>query len=345
MIPIVISSNDKILIIAPHPDDECIGVGGILAAYPEKCSVYIMTDGAQGHGSLSSNECKKIRRTEFIEEMKYLGIESYSFANIPDGTLINHLNCMEQIKLNEYSKIFVTGIKDGHSDHTAAFYSIINTINLQENHKAEVYVYEVHKELLEPTHYFDITEYLGKKERAISFHKSQLMAIPYDRLSRLNAELRALQNRQPYRYWECYEKVDPQKIIENVSETERDLSKFKQFYNLLTRWMLKGHTGRLVEVLIKKYDVIECSIYGYAELGQILEKQLSDSDILVRNVMDKKVRGKTKSGIEIINPIDGRDKNVSVIVTAIYYFDEIEAELTCMGYIHIYSLYEIISNL
>lgn len=44
-----IKCDDKILIIAPHPDDECIGCGGLLSLYPEKCSVVVMTDGSQGN--------------------------------------------------------------------------------------------------------------------------------------------------------------------------------------------------------------------------------------------------------------------------------------------------------
>ena len=47
-LPIVIDSEDKIAIIAPHPDDECIGVGGILSLYPELCDVFVLTDGRYG---------------------------------------------------------------------------------------------------------------------------------------------------------------------------------------------------------------------------------------------------------------------------------------------------------
>ena len=43
-----IKENDKILVIAPHPDDECIGVGGVLSLYPELCTVILLTNGSRG---------------------------------------------------------------------------------------------------------------------------------------------------------------------------------------------------------------------------------------------------------------------------------------------------------
>ena len=46
------SSKDRILIVAPHPDDEAIGCGGILALYGDQCDVLILTDGSKGKSKL-----------------------------------------------------------------------------------------------------------------------------------------------------------------------------------------------------------------------------------------------------------------------------------------------------
>lgn len=52
VIPLSVSNQDKIVIIAPHPDDECIGTGGLLALYPTLCDVIVLTDGRQGQKRL-----------------------------------------------------------------------------------------------------------------------------------------------------------------------------------------------------------------------------------------------------------------------------------------------------
>ena len=39
-------------------------------------------------------------------EMEYLGIDDYRIIGITDGTLMNYLDCMIDIPLKKYSKIF-----------------------------------------------------------------------------------------------------------------------------------------------------------------------------------------------------------------------------------------------
>lgn len=344
---LVISDDDNILIVAPHPDDECIGAGGILSKYADKCSVIVLTDGCQGQGNQSIEECRNQRQYEFRSEMEYFGINDYRCLGITDGTLISHLDCLKDISMNEYSKIFVTSSVDGHADHTAAYHCVLRALMAQKNIEMEVYLYEVHKELLNPTHFLNITDCIDRKLKAIRLHNSQLSSIPYDRFAEITAEHRGIQNRQPNSLWEMYQKVEltNRDASGKEIEKEQELSKFKQFYQILTKWMLNDDSQALYNTLRDKYSVSRCIIYGYAELGQILEKKLLKSSIQIDQILDKRCFGLSNLGITINRPEDINEYDVPIIVTATYYYEDIKKELQALGHKYIYSLFEIVTNL
>lgn len=49
---VIIKSTDRILVIAPHADDESIGCGGMLSLYGPQCDILLLTDGRKGHTKL-----------------------------------------------------------------------------------------------------------------------------------------------------------------------------------------------------------------------------------------------------------------------------------------------------
>ena len=306
--------HDNILIIAPHPDDECIGPGGVLSEFPDQCS---------------------------IVEMKSIGVERYYWLGYPDGMLMNYLNCLDGFNLKQYTKIFVTGENDGHADHTAAYRCTIHALKKQNVKSCEVYQYEIHSSLQRPTHYLDITEYIHKKEELIRFHQSQLEIIPYDEYIRVESIYRAIQNRMPGKMIEVYKKIISfGSLVEENSLVENELQKFKVFYNVLVDWLMEADS-EVVQNWCTNNQITEVIIYGYAELGKILEKQLIKCGVKVAYILDQKIT-QTCSEVFIYKPGNENIRDIPVIVTAIYYYDSIKNELEERGYTKIVSLQSIV---
>ena len=80
-------------------------------------------------------------------------------------------------------------------------------------------------------------------------------------------------------------------------------------------------------------------------MGNLLYKELLNSDIVVTCILDKRTIKSHNIGVEILNPIDGDRTSDAVIVTAIYYYDEIKIELEELGYRNIVSLQNLIEEL
>lgn len=340
-----IKKDDKILIVAPHPDDECIGAGGILVMYPALCKVIVLTDGRQGQGEVAPEIEKEIRRQEFVREMQFLQIADYQMLEYEDGTLMQNTDCLERIDLSSYSKIFVTGIHDNHPDHTAACISVFQALQYQKIDKVEIYLYEIHAPLREVTHLLDITDVMQQKQNLIRFHQSQLGTLPYDRLAKSMAEYRALQNRMKDRFVEAFTYMSSEKIPNDSSiELEQRLQKSILFYWLLTRWMGYKIDGQNTAELLTALGYSTVAVYGYAEIGKLLCRELRQSKVKVAYVLDKKVKKTEKEDLLVYIPGDNLPKVDAVIVTAVYYYTEIKKELLQLGFNNIISFNELIGK-
>lgn len=341
-----IKKDDKILILAPHPDDECIGAGGIIALYPQQCEIIVLTDGRLGQGMVAPEEEKAIRKSEFIAEMKEAGVKKYQMLDFEDGTLMQHQDCLEAFDFSIYTKIFVTGMQDIHADHTAGYMSVYNALKKQKIHGIELYLYEVHAPLQEPSHMLDITEIIEKKLELIRIHQSQVSYMPYDKLVKVSAEYRALQNRMDNRYIEVYKRIPYGGSVDKVAiELEGKLQKQILFYQVMVKWLEIKMQGKNIAEALLKNGHTKIAVYGYAELGKLLCQELFGREVEVKYILDKKVKGMGEQKIPIYFPGAEFVLTDTVIVTAIYYFDEIKQELEQSGYKYVLSLKNLIEEI
>src|SRR5947208_7699287 len=75
--------GERLLVLAPHPDDEVIGCGGLLAlhlAEGRKVHVVVATDGAQAGDAVQ-------RRSESRAAVALLGDATIEFLGYPDREL------------------------------------------------------------------------------------------------------------------------------------------------------------------------------------------------------------------------------------------------------------------
>lgn len=342
-----IGEKERILIVAPHPDDECIGAGGIIVRYAPQCDVIVLTDGRIGQGDIDALETKQIRKNEFIKEMQLAKVKSYQMLDIEDGTLVQHTDCLNGMDLSNYTKIFVTGTHDNHQDHTAAFLAVMSRIKKQNLSNTEVFVYEVHAALQNPTHLLDITDEINEKLRFIRCHQSQLSQLPYDRLAQVNAEYRALQNRLPDRLIEVYYQANVKDDYDPILfELEIKLQKQIQFYQVLVKWLEKRNKNCYIKDFLLSQSYKEVAIYGYAELGKLLYQELSESPIKVLYIIDKKdIKVSNGENLMFYMPQKNLRRVDVVIVTAIYYYEEIKKELKELGFKNVISLNDILTAL
>ena len=149
-----------------------------------------------------------------------------------------------------------------------------------------------------------------------------------------------MQNRMEGHYIETYTRMSPEYDPYDTAAAELDerLQKSILFYQILTRWVEMKIKGYSIAEVIKKRGFHKVAVYGYAEIGKLLCQELAQAGMEAAYVLDRKVTHTEDEKISVFVPQKGLPEVDAVVVTAVYYFHEIEKELIEMGFHNIVSL-------
>lgn len=179
----------RILVIAPHPDDEAIGCGGTLRQHVvagDDVRTVFLTSGEQGGHGLSPEETALRREAEARRAAGILGIEDLQFWRIPDGRVRASNGLVERLQtlLRQWKPdtVYVTHSGEMHTDHRAAARltrRAVRGLN-PTRHRPTVLMYEVWTPLPGMDEIVDITAHVALKRRAIRAHRTQCAVMRLD---------------------------------------------------------------------------------------------------------------------------------------------------------------------
>lgn len=188
----------KILVIAPHPDDEVLGCGGIIKKFSEiGHQVYILVV-TRGTSKYYSEERINNVRNEAKNAHKILGVQETLFLNYPapelDTVSVSEISksFSEIIQKLQINTIFLPHRGDIHHDHAIVFNAgIVASRPVGKYTVSEVYSYETLSETewappfgddaFIPNYFINVTEQFEYKLKAFECFKSQIRPFPNSR--------------------------------------------------------------------------------------------------------------------------------------------------------------------
>ena len=202
-----IEEGERIVVVAPHPDDESLGAGGVLLIHPGQADVYVVSDGSLGDPSVDPEAMTMQRRSEFERAMEIARPASFHWLGFPDAHLSEHPECADAIDFARYSKAFLPWTESLHPDHRALARFCLERI-CQQGADCEAYLYEMQAPFRCPTHFIDITCVVGRKRELAGCYGSTLALYPQDEVTLALNKFRSCQREEPARWCECFLHVD-----------------------------------------------------------------------------------------------------------------------------------------
>ena len=185
-------TQQKILIVAAHPDDETLGCGATiarLAAEGHYIHLVTFTDGVGARAQEASN-----RNSKLEEVSEKLGISSYAYGQFPDNQL-DSVPLLELCKFLEQEVAFAPDIIFTHHpnclniDHELVYRATVTVFRPQSGTNQKIYSYYIPSSTdynprasFGGNVYYDVKEYKEKKLECLrDCYDEEMRASPHTR--------------------------------------------------------------------------------------------------------------------------------------------------------------------
>lgn len=181
----------NVLVIAPHPDDECIGPGGAVCRHVQRgdpVHAVFLTSGELGLKHLLREQAWTIREREARAAAKVLRLASTQFLRLPDWMMGEDVPAVVSALrpvLNQLAPdlVYLPHPNEWHPDHKACLPAVREAL-AGATKAPPLLGYEVWTPLAEYQHVENISDVMPTKLRALRKHQSQIAGWDYVRAVR-----------------------------------------------------------------------------------------------------------------------------------------------------------------
>lgn len=182
----------RVLVIAPHPDDESIGCGGTICVHSDRgdrVHTVFLSSGERGIPGVAPEEAGRIREGEARAAAQVLRVSDVEFLRCPDGRVGGHVVEAAAVLAPIVERvapelIYLPHAGDAHPDHQAALPIVRMAVAACGAVGVTLLTYEIWTPLTSYYHVENVTAVMDRKLSAIRCHASQLTQFAYDRAIR-----------------------------------------------------------------------------------------------------------------------------------------------------------------
>ena len=141
------------------------------------------------------------------------------------------------------------------------------------------------------------------------------------------------------------------KILEVFNKKQKEIDDLKELADkhlvlmqLFNQWIITKQEGKSIAEYFYKNNLRSIAVYGMGAVGERLFQELEETGIEIKYAIDQNRNGIYKN-IEVISPDEEMPYADAIIVTPIFYFDEIEKMMSKKAKYKIISLEDILYDI